>query len=607
MEIGYAIQSRSILPDLPGVYKFYNKKQQLIYVGKAKSLKKRVYSYFNKNQYHNRKTVRLVSEIVSFDFVIVNNETDALLLENNLIKQHQPRYNILLKDDKTFPYICIVKEPYPRIITTRKRIASRGEYYGPFSSVVAMNTVLDLIRKLHTIRTCKLNLSEKSLKKKPYKVCLEYHIGNCKGPCEGLQTEEDYNRDIQSAQNILKGNLTAVRNYFKEKMAAAAQQLKFEEAQQYKEKIERVDRFKAKSTVVNPKLSNLNVFTIVENENFAFVNYMLIENGAIINTRTVEVKKALEEPAEDILQTVAFDVLNEGGYYKLQILSNEKFTLGEVEATVPKIGDKKKLVQLSLRNGLEYKKNKMLKSSVHDKSAMVLGELKKDLGLKEIPDHIECFDNSNFQGTNPVAAMVCFKNGRPSKKDYRHYNIKTVEGPDDFASMKEVVGRRYGRLIKEGLALPQLIVIDGGKGQLKSAGQALKELDIYGRIPIVGIAKRLEEIYFPEDQYPLHISKKSVSLKLLQHLRDEAHRFAITFHRNKRSKASLTSKLTDIKGIGAETCAKLLKTFRSLEKIKKASLEEISQTIGSAKGLMLYNELHHKEGMINSTKVGKPS
>lgn len=592
MDTGYPIVKKSILPDSPGVYQFFNSDSELIYVGKAKSLKKRVFSYFNKNNSHNRKTLKLVREIVSFNFVIVNNETDALLLENNLIKQNQPRYNILLKDDKTFPYICIIKEAFPRVIKTRKLDPEKGEYFGPYSSVVAMNTVLDLIRKLYTIRTCKLNLSESSILKNSYKVCLEYHLGNCLGPCERLQSETDYLMDIQSARNILKGNLTEVTQYFKTKMANSSANLEFEEAQNFKDKIDLVERFKQKSIVVNPKLSDLNVFTIINDDKMAIINFMHIENGAIVKTKTLELKKVLNESDAELLTTIAFNELNDAPKKNKLILSNVSFSLENYEVSVPQIGDKKKLIQLSLKNGLEYKKNKLLHKSEKDKSKVVLQQLQSDLNLEELPDHIECFDNSNIQGANPVASMVCFKNGKPSKKDYRHFNIKTVVGPDDFASMKEVVGRRYKRLINENLSLPKLIVIDGGKGQLSSACDALKENGVYGLIPIIGIAKRLEEIYFPEDSYPIHINKKSVSLRLLQHLRDEAHRFAITFHRQKRSKSSLQSELHSIKGIGEKSEIKLLKNFKSFQRVKNATLNELTNLLGDVKGKSIYQQLH---------------
>ncbi|QSE98342.1 excinuclease ABC subunit UvrC [Fulvivirga lutea] len=584
---GYSIERKDVIPHEPGVYKFYNKESQLIYVGKAKDLKKRVYSYFNKLQGHNRKTRKLVSEIVKFDFTIVNNEVDALLLENNLIKQNQPKYNILLKDDKTFPYICITKERFPRIITTRKLNKDKGEYFGPYSSVVAMNTVLDLIRKLYTIRTCKLHLSKKNIEQKKFKVCLEYHIGNCLGPCEGLQSESDYNHDIQSVRKILKGSLIEVKDHFKTSMQKAADQLRYEEAEKFKTKLDHLLKFQSKSTVVNPKLSNLAVFTITEDDKYAFVNYMFVENGAITTTKTFEVKKILDEKPEDILETISYDAIKDSSINRLEILSNLEYNLGETQSIIPQIGDKKKLIDLSLRNAFEYKKNKLLKKPIHDKSIIVLEQLKTDLSLKTLPKHIECFDNSNIQGTNPVASMVCFKKGKPSKKDYRHYNIKTVVGPDDFASMYEVVTRRYKKLKEEGLSYPDLIVIDGGKGQLSMVKKALVDLGIYGEIPVIGIAKKLEEIYFPEDKYPVHISKKSITLRLLQHLRDEAHRFAITFHRLKRSKGSLASELTEIKGIGSETADKLIKQFKSIKKIKEASKEEITQLIGTAKAKLI--------------------
>ncbi len=593
--VGYNIDRKNILPDSPGVYKFFDTDKTLVYVGKAKNLKKRVYSYFNKNGSHNRKTRKLVKEITHFNFVVVESETDALLLENNLIKTHQPKYNILLKDDKTFPYLCIVNEPFPRVISTRKLVKSKGEYFGPYSSVVAMNSVLDLIRKLHSIRTCSLNLSEKSIKKGKYKVCLEYHIGNCKGPCEQLQDECDYLDDIANVRNILKGRMTEVSTFFKNKMSEASQNLQFEEAQRYKERVNLLEKFQSKSTVVNPKLSDINIFTYVEDDKWAFVNYMFVENGSIVKTQTIELKKALDETPDIILQTVSFDILKDTPQLSQDILSNYAFSIGEIGSQIPKIGDKYKLIQLSIRNAFELKKNKILNKPLHDKSILIIDQLKKDLGLKTLPKHIECFDNSNIQGTNPVASMVCFKDGKPSKKNYRHYNIKTVIGADDFASMYEVVKRRYKRLIEENQSLPDLVVIDGGKGQLSSASKALKELDVYGKIPIIGIAKKLEEIYYPEDKYPLHISKKSVSLRLLQHLRDEAHRFAITFHRNKRSKSSLVSELTDIKGIGAKTYNELIKVFKSTSKLKQAKLDEIVSVVGNKKALTIYDYFKNKK------------
>jgi excinuclease ABC subunit C len=591
---GYDIIQKDILPDSPGVYKFFNEKKHLIYVGKAKSLKKRVYSYFNKNSSHNRKTNKLVKEITTFDFTVVSSEVDALLLENNLIKENQPKYNILLKDDKTYPYICIVNERFPRIITTRKLIKSYGEFFGPFSNVTAMKTVLELIRKLYTIRTCKLNLSEKKIKNEQYKVCLEYHLGNCQGPCENLQTEQSYIEDIESAKHILKGNISLVKNHYKEKMNLAASEMQFELAQKLKDKYDTLFKFQSKSTVVNPKLTNLNVFTLVTDNQHAYINHLYIANGSVIKAHTLEIKRALDETDDELLETVAFDILKNNFSEQLEILSNIPFSVGTNNALIPKIGDKDKLVKLSLRNALEYKKNKMLKQPIHDKSILVLEQIKKDLHLTSIPKHIECFDNSNIQGTNPVASMVCFINGKAAKTKYRHYNIKTVVGPDDFSSMFEIVSRRYSRLISEKQSLPDLIVIDGGKGQLSSACDALKSLKIYGQIPIIGIAKRLEEIYFPNDSLPLHISKKSPALMLLQRIRDEAHRFAITFHRTKRSNASLTSELEAIEGIGSKTRISLISHFKSIKKLTEASYTEIERLIGQSKAINIANHFKIK-------------
>ncbi|ELR69891.1 Excinuclease ABC subunit C [Fulvivirga imtechensis AK7] len=589
----YSIEQRSSLPNAPGVYKFFTTDNELVYVGKAKNIKKRVNSYFSKSHQLNRKTRKLISEIHSMEFALANSEFDALLLENNLIKQNQPKYNILLKDDKTFPYICIVNERFPRIISTRKFDPSFGEYFGPFSSVVAMKNVLDLLRKLYTIRTCKLNLSEKNIELGKFKICLEYHIGNCKGPCENLQSLAEYNTEIEQAKNILKGNLSIVRNHFKEQMLEASKDLNFEVAQRFKDKIDLLDKFQTKSTVVNPKLSELDVFTIVSEKQVAFVNYLQIKNGAIILAKTVEIKKKLEESDEDILGLVAVELRDQHSSEHKEIVSNVPLVLTEhINNTVPKIGDKRKLVELSLKNALEYKREK-LKSSGKQKKNETLMQLKMDLRLPEIPEYIECFDNSNLQGTTPVASMVCFKDGKPSKKDYRHFNIKTVEGANDFASMKEIVYRRYRRLQEEDLPLPQLIVIDGGKGQLSSACEALREISLYGKIPIIGIAKRLEEIYFPEDSVPIHINKKSPSLFLLQRVRDEAHRFAITFHRQKRSKASFNTELESIKGIGKETTDKLLKQYKSTRKIKELSLKQLSEAIGASKAQLVFKHFHN--------------
>lgn len=585
------------LPDEPGVYKFYDKDKNLIYVGKAKSLKKRVSSYFNKSLNANRKTIKMVSEIESIEFTIVGSEFDALLLENSLIKKNQPKYNILLKDDKSYPYILLTDERFQRIIPTRRMVPGAGRYFGPFASVKAMNNVLDLLRNLYTIRTCRYDLSEQNIKQGKFKVCLEYHIGNCKGPCEGLQTEENYNKDMEQIANILKGNLGVARYYFKQKMQEAAESLDFETAQMYKEKQELLSKYQAKSTVVNPQIGDTDVFTIVSDNKVAFINYLRANNGAVVLTKTIEVKKKLDESEEDILALMMVELRDRYLSSTKEILTNIElpFQIDNVNITVPKIGDKRKLVDLSIKNALYYKKERYNQTlTTKQKENRVLIKLKEDLRLKKLPMRIECFDNSNLQGTNPVASMVCFINGKPSKKDYRKFNIKTVVGSDDFASMHEIVFRRYKRLITEEIPLPDLVVIDGGKGQLNAACNALKELGIYGEIPIVGIAKRLEEIYTPGDPYPLHIDKKSESLMLLQRIRDEAHRFAITFHRKKRSNSTFRSELENIKGIGKKTAISLLKNFKSVKNIKEASLEEISNLIGPQKAKHLKEALQEK-------------
>ncbi|MEP1034447.1 excinuclease ABC subunit UvrC [Ekhidna sp.] len=573
------------LPDKPGVYKFLNVDGTIIYVGKAKSLRKRASSYFTKTNLENRKTYRLVSEIKNIEFVIVSSEFDALLLENNLIKENQPRYNILLKDDKSFPSICITSERFPRIFSTRQIDHSKGEYYGPYTSVKAMNGVLDLIRKIHKIRTCKYNLSEENIQKKKFKVCLEYHIGNCLGPCEGLQNEADYLEDIEEAKKILKGKVGIVSKSYKEKMHTAATDLKYELAQSFKVKLDLLEKFQTRSLIVNQKITSTDVFSMTQSESqkSIFINYMRIENGAIVNSETLEVRKKIEENDLEVFRFTIFDLRKKYGSSNQFILTNTEVEPWEgVEVSVPKIGDKKKLIELSFKNALYYKKERLSQKSTQPNET-ILQYLKEDLKLPELPVHIECFDNSNIQGTNPVASMVCFKNGKPSKSNYRKFNIKTVIGPDDFASMKEVVGRRYAHLKNEGIKYPNLVVIDGGKGQLSSACDALKELGIYGEIPIIGIAKRLEEIYFPEDDIPIYISKKSTSLKLLQRLRDEAHRFAITFHRQKRSKASVQSALDSIPGIGETTREKLMREFGSVKRLKQSSVKDLVKLVGKAR------------------------
>jgi len=593
----YLPENYNQLPDLPGVYRYYNAEDKLIYVGKAKNLKKRVSSYFNKNTGINQKTKKMVKEIRKIEITIVNSEFDALLLENNLIKKTQPKYNILLKDDKTYPYLLLTNEHFPRIYSTRRVIPSKGAYFGPFASVKAMNNVLELIHSLFTLRTCRLDLSPEKIYASKYKVCLEYHLGNCKGPCEGHQDEKNYLADIELAKNILKGNMGMAKSYFKEKMQESAALLDYEGAQNFKDKLDSLINYHAKSLVINPNTDSLDVFTIVSEEKFAFVNYLRIKNGAITLSKTVELKKKLDESDQELLLTAIIRLRDQFLSDAKEVLVNLDFVESPVGLSLiqPKIGDKRKLIELSLKNALYYKKEKLsFADEGKDKKNRVLLQLKKDLSLSELPNHIECFDNSNIQGTNPVASMVCFLNGKPAKKEYRHYHIKTVVGPDDFASMEEVVFRRYKRLVTEEKPLPKLIVIDGGKGQLSSAVTALRDLGLYGKVPIIGIAKRLEEIYFPGDQYPIYIDKKSESLRLIQRVRDEALRFAVTFHRDLRSKGALNSKLLNIEGIGDLTAQKLLKHFKSYKKIEAATKEEIVATIGQDKGLKLWEAISQK-------------
>jgi excinuclease ABC subunit C len=589
----------SRLPESPGVYRFYNDEEELIYVGKAKSIRKRVSSYFNKQAGVNQKTLRLVSEIRKIDYTVANTEFDALLLENNFIKQNQPKYNILLKDDKTFPYICILKERFPRIIYTRKYLPEQGEYFGPYSSVSAMKNVLDLVRKLYSIRTCSLLLSEVNIEQRKFKVCLEFHIGNCKGPCEALQDEASYLEEIHQARNILKGNISVVYQYFNDQMKVASGNLEFERAQYFKDKLDTLERFQTKSLVVNRAITDIDVVAISSKQEYAYVNYLQIKEGAIVFSKTVELKKKLDEPDEDLLSLAAVEFREQTRSRNNTIFSNVPLTVLEdnLENVIPKIGDKKKLVDLSLKNALELRKEKeILREGKKSRQREVLGILQKDLQLQSLPLIIECFDNSNFQGTTPVASMVRFVEGKADKKGYRHFNIKTVEGPNDFASMKEIVGRRYKRVMEENLPLPDLILVDGGKGQLSSACEALKELGIYGRIPVAGIAKKLEEIYYPEDPLPLLINKKSPGLLLIQQIRDEAHRFAITFHRQKRSKKQLVTELEGFEGIGRKTADKLLRHFKSVKKIKEASLEEIEKIVGRKKAEQIKEIKKEKEG-----------
>ncbi len=577
------------IPHQPGVYRYFDEEGTVIYVGKAKDLRNRVSSYFQNSRDHDRKTKRLVSYIRKIEFTIVPTEFDALLLENSLIKQYQPRFNILLRDDKMYPFICITNERFPRIITLRRVDRKLGTFFGPYANVKAMHSLLDMFGQLYTIRTCSYALTPNNIENRKFKVCLEYHIGRCKGPCEGLESEENYNRNIEQIKQILKGNLQIPKQFFQEQMTSAAGRLDFEEAQEWKEKLDRIENFQSRSTVVNPNIGNVDVCTIVSDETTAFLNFMRVTNGFITLTQTVEIKKKLDETDADILTMWAWELRTQYQSESKEIISNLPLTieLKGITNTVPQIGDKRKLLDVSLKNVLFFRKEKNDRKVAEDTAGnpkmRVLMTLKNDLQLKSIPRHIECFDNSNIQGTNPVSAMVCFMDGMPSKKDYRHFIPKTVEGPNDFATMKEVVGRRYSRLLEEESPLPDLIIVDGGKGQLSAACEALKELKLYGQVPIVGIAKRLEEIYFPEDSIPLYIDKRSESLKLIQRLRDEAHRFGITHHRDRRSKTFLVSELEDIEGIGKITATKLLKYFKTIKALKEAPIEEIEKVMGKDK------------------------
>ncbi len=579
------------LPDSPGIYKFLNTEDKLIYVGKAKSLKKRVSSYFNKDSGHNQKTRKLISEIKKIEFTLTPTEFDALLLENNFIKQYQPKYNILLKDDKTFPYICILNERFPRIISTRKFIAGNGEYFGPYASVVAMNNVLSLVRRLYSVRTCSLNLSEQNIEKKKFKICLEYHLGNCKGPCEGLIQEAEYNTEIQHVRKILKGNLSEITQFYSEEMNQAAQKMEYEKAAHYKRKLDLLSGFRSKNTVVNKSITDLDVITITSDEEFAYINFMQIKEGAIIHSQNKEIEKKLSEPDAEILALIFQEMKRACLWSNQEILSNIEFEHEPgLELTIPKIGDKKRLIDLSIENAKTQVNSRQAEIPKSEQPNKILIQMQADLKLPAPPLTIECFDNSNLQGTNPVASMVQFHNGRPRKSEYRKFNIKTVTGPDDFASMFEIVTRRYTRLTEEEKPYPNLIIVDGGKCQLSSACSALKQLGIYGEIPIIGIAKDLEEIYYPEDSIPLLISKRSPTLRLIQQIRDEAHRFGITFHRAKRSKDFIKNASAELPGIGQGTYEKLIKHFRSLKKIKAASLEELSALIGKKKASIILNQ-----------------
>lgn len=572
------------LPDSPGVYQYYDKNAKLLYVGKAKNLKKRVSSYFTK-KFDNNRTRLLVKKIETIKHIVVKTETDALLLENNLIKKYQPRYNVMLKDDKSYPWICIKNERFPRIFVTRQLIRDGSEYYGPYTSMKTVHVLLDLIRELYPLRNCNLDLSAKNIAAGKFKVCLEYHLGNCAGPCEGLFSEADYMENVEAIRNIVKGNFKDSIKKFKKQMETLAADLNFEEAQRIKEKIEVLEHYQSKSTVVNPKINNVDVFSIVSDESYAYVNFLQLSHGAIIRSHTLEIKKKLDEPDATLLQLAIVEIRQ-----RFQSLSKEIYTPFDVEVGedikvhVPKMGDKKAILKLSERNAKYFRMEKFKQAKIVDPERHVnriMAQMKKDLRLSEEPRHIECFDNSNIQGTNPVAACVVFKNGKPSKKDYRKFNIKTVEGPDDFASMEEVVYRRYKRMLDEKQPLPQLIIIDGGKGQLSSALKSLEKLGLRGKIAIIGIAKRLEELFYPNDPIPLYLDKKSETLKIIQQLRNEAHRFGIGFHRNKRSKQALNTELETIPGIGEKTVVALLKHLKSTKRIASASFDELSEIVGA--------------------------
>ncbi|MCT4603228.1 MAG: excinuclease ABC subunit UvrC [Marinifilum sp.] len=582
----------SALPEEPGVYQFFDENNTIIYVGKAKRLKRRVASYFNKI-HDNAKTNIMVRKISEIRHIVVNSEEDALLLENNLIKKHQPRYNVLLKDDKSFPWICIKKENFPRIFVTRNLVKDGSEYFGPYTSVKMVRTLMDMIRSLYKLRTCNLSLNQEGILSGKFKVCLEYHIGNCKAPCEGKINQEEYLETIQAIRNILKGNIRMVTSHLKTKMSELADEFKFEEAHIIKEKLELLDKYQSKSTIVNPAINNVDVYSILEDEESAYVNFLKVVNGAIIQAHTIELKKKIEESKEDLLLLAITEIRQKIFSTAKEILVPFEIDLpySGVKCLVPQRGDKRKLLDLSLRNVKYYRLEKLKqgeKSRKQSHSDRILARMKSDLRLKDLPVHIECFDNSNIQGTNPVASCVVFRNAKPYKKDYRHFNIKTVVGANDFASMEEVIYRRYKRLLDENQTLPQLIVIDGGKGQLGAALNSLGKLDLRGKISVIGIAKKLEEIYFPGDPYPLYLDKNSETLKTIQHLRNESHRFAITFHKQKRSKAFIGSELDSIDGIGPKTVQKLIQKFKSVENVKKATLQEISEEIGNSKAINIW-------------------
>ncbi|HLS12712.1 MAG TPA: excinuclease ABC subunit UvrC [Flavobacteriaceae bacterium] len=574
------------LPKSPGVYQFYDKDEKILYVGKAINLKKRVSSYFNKT-HDSARTRMLVKRIVQIKHIVVETETDALLLENNLIKEYQPRYNVLLKDDKTYPWICIKNERFPRVFHTRNLVKDGSEYFGPYTSMRTVRTLLNLIRSLYPLRTCNYLLSRENVSEGRYKVCLEYHIGNCLGPCEGLQTEEDYMKNIDAVRNIIRGDFRGLLQEFRAKMKAHAENMEFEMAQQIKEKIDTLESYHSKSTVVNPKIHNVDVFTVLSDESFGYVNFLQIAFGRVIRSHTMEIRKKMEESDKELLRLAIIELRERFNSQSEVVYLPFSLNLGEyVKVEVPKIGDKKHIVDLSLRNAKYFRMERFKQMKIVDPKRhenRILTQMKTDLRMNELPRHIECFDNSNLQGTNPVAACVVFKNAKPSKRDYRKFNIKSVEGPDDYESMREVVYRRYKRLLEEEDPLPQLIVIDGGKGQLNAALESLSHLNLENKIAVIGIAERLDEIFVPDDPIPLFIDKSSETLRVIQQLRNEAHRFGLSFHRQKRSKNALHSDLENIPGVGPKTIERLLRHFKSLKRIKSANFEELSSVAGNAR------------------------
>lgn len=583
----------SLLPSKPGIYQFLDSSGTILYVGKAKNLRKRVTSYFSKNQ--SGKTEVLLRRTSDIKHIVVDNESDALLLENNLIKKHQPRYNILLKDDKTFPWICIKKEPFPRIFSTRNTIRDGSIYFGPYTSGLMVKTLLDLIRQIYKLRTCALNLNGSTIAAGKFKVCLEYHIGNCKGPCVGLQSEQEYSENIQQIKDILKGNILSVIDNLKEQMANYSHELRFEEAHLIKEKIEILSGFRSRSSVVSNTIRNVDVFTYTQESDYAYVNYLKVVKGAIIQAFTIELRIRIDEEKESILGYAITEIRERLGSDSVEIIVPFKpdILIDKIKYTVPKAGEKMKLIELSEHNAiyykLEQKKKRTDNAKPQERTGKNLEKLKNDLHMSDIPVHIECFDNSNIMGANPVAACVVFRNGKPSKNDYRHFNIKTVTGPDDFSSMEEIVYRRFRRLMDEETELPQLVIIDGGKGQLSSAMKSIDKLELREKLTVIGIAKKLEEIYFPGDSVPIYLDKNSISLKIIQQLRNEAHRFGITFHRNKRSSTLIKSGLDEIQGIGPGTKEVLLRNFGSVENIRKASPEDLEKLVGASKTHILMN------------------